>query len=104
MTVHELRSPTRSWSDGTLYVLDALSLSTARLIRFMRRPCSAELVANQVRSDVKAVQWRKLDGTFDGEDLAMPLAFGPNGLVATVEFDAMGVPTVVVSRLPEMLR
>lgn len=48
--------------------------------------------------------------TPDGDYLAtiseahMPNAFGPGGLVAHVEVDALGVPVVVVRRLPEELR
>ena len=43
-------------------------------------------------------------GTFGPENSGMPLAFGPGGMVATVEADALDVPTIVVSRLPEKLR
>ena len=168
-----------AYSDSTAYLVKVAN-SAGNVIRLMQRPFSAEPVTDQVRSDVKAAQMRKLKdlgahqffgaemiddvldaiyheipvveglkvgwddaiwvqrrhpdvlwrpadfrdypdeypsgpvdvlsaegeyvGTFDGEELAMPLAFGPDGLVATVEFDALGVPTVVVSRLPEMLR
>ena len=43
-------------------------------------------------------------GTFAPDEMTMPLALGPNGLVATAEYDAFGVPTLVVKRLPEALR
>lgn len=43
-------------------------------------------------------------GTFAPDEMSMPLAFGPNGLVATAKYDDFGVPTLVVSVLPETLR
>lgn len=43
-------------------------------------------------------------GTFAPDEMTMPLALGPDGLVATAEYDAFGVPTLVVKRLPEALR
>ena len=43
-------------------------------------------------------------GTFAAEDMAMPAAFGPDGLAAFVEVDELGVQTVVVRRLPEGIR
>lgn len=43
-------------------------------------------------------------GTFAAEDMAMPAAFGPDGLAAFVEVDELGVQTVVVRRLPEGVR
>lgn len=43
-------------------------------------------------------------GTFAAEDMAMPAAFGPDGLAAFVEVDELGVQTVVVRRLPEGMR
>ena len=39
-------------------------------------------------------------GTFAPDEMTMPLALGPNGLVATAEYDAFGVPTLVVSGCP----
>ena len=39
-------------------------------------------------------------GTFATDQLEMPVAFGPGGLVAFVETDEMDVPTIVVKRLP----
>jgi hypothetical protein len=43
-------------------------------------------------------------GTFPAGTLALPAAFGPNGLVAFLERDELDVPTVVVKRLPPILR
>lgn len=43
-------------------------------------------------------------GTFAAGDLRLPWAFGPEGLVAFVETDDFDVPTVVVKRLPAILR
>ncbi len=43
-------------------------------------------------------------GTFATGEMPMPLAFGPDGLVATAEYDGLSVPTLVVSRLPDGLR
>ncbi len=43
-------------------------------------------------------------GTFAAEAAAMPLAFGPDGLVAYVETDALDLQTLVVKRLPAELR
>ena len=43
-------------------------------------------------------------GTFAPDEMTMPWAFGPDGLVATAEYDDFGVPTLVVRRLPEALR
>ncbi|MCY4571500.1 MAG: hypothetical protein OXF01_01760 [Gemmatimonadetes bacterium] len=43
-------------------------------------------------------------GTFAAGELEMPRAFGPNGLVAYVEMDEMDVPTIVVKRLPRVVR
>ena len=43
-------------------------------------------------------------GTFSLAETPMPRAFGPGGLVAFVETDDLGVPTIIVSRLPEAVR
>lgn len=43
-------------------------------------------------------------GTFSLDETAMPGAFGPGGLVAFVETDEFGVPTIIVKRLPETVR
>ena len=43
-------------------------------------------------------------GTFATDEMAMPRAFGPGGLVAFVEVDELGVQTVVVRRQPEGIR
>ena len=42
---------------------------------------------------------REYVGTFAEEDMAMPAAFGPDGLVVFWEFDELDVPTLVVKRL-----
>ena len=47
---------------------------------------------------------REYVGTFAAEDLEMPVAFGPDGLVAYWEFDELDVPTIVVKRLPVEVR
>ena len=43
-------------------------------------------------------------GTFAPGVPGMPLAFGPDGLIAFVEHDEMDVATIVVKRLPEEVR
>lgn len=43
-------------------------------------------------------------GTLPAGSTTMPSAFGPNGLVAFVEPDELGVPYVAVRRLPEGIR
>lgn len=43
-------------------------------------------------------------GTFDPDELPMPLAFGPEGLAAFLDLDVLDVPTVVVRRLSAELR
>ena len=43
-------------------------------------------------------------GTFSLEETPMPGAFGPGGLVAFVETDDFGVPTIIVRRLPDAVR
>jgi hypothetical protein len=43
-------------------------------------------------------------GTFEVGETEIPMAFGPNGLVAFTETDEFDVPTVVVKRLPELIR
>ena len=43
-------------------------------------------------------------GTLASGSIALPAAFGPDGLVAFVERDDLDVPYVVVKRLPEGLR
>ena len=44
---------------------------------------------------------REYVGTFAAEDLDMPIAFGPGGMVAHWEFDELDVPTLVVRRRVE---
>ena len=53
--------------------------------------------------DVLAPDGRYL-GTLSEDEMAMPDAFGPDGLTAFVEVDELGVQTVVVRRLPEGVR
>ena len=43
---------------------------------------------------------RQYVGTFAGDAVKMPQAFGPDGLVAYWEIDELDVPTIVVRRLP----
>lgn len=43
-------------------------------------------------------------GTFTAGSMELPAAFGPDGLVAFIERDELDVPTVVVKRLPAILR
>jgi hypothetical protein len=43
-------------------------------------------------------------GTFAAGSMPLPAAFGPEGLVAFIERDELDVPTVVVKRLPAVLR
>lgn len=43
-------------------------------------------------------------GTFAPGKPGMPLAFGPDGLIAFVELDELDVPAIVVRRLPEAVR
>ena len=43
-------------------------------------------------------------GTFSLEETPMPEAFGPGGLVAFVETDDLGVPAIIVKRLPPAVR
>jgi hypothetical protein len=40
-------------------------------------------------------------GTIPSDGMRTPAAFGPEGLVATIELDELDVPTIRVSRLPE---
>ena len=43
-------------------------------------------------------------GTFAPGEPGMPLAFGPDGLIAFVEHDELDVATIVVKRLPAEVR
>jgi hypothetical protein len=43
-------------------------------------------------------------GTFERDAIEMPDAFGPDGMVAFIETDEFDVPTVIVRRLPAVLR
>ena len=55
------------------------------------------------RIDVLAPDGRYV-GTFPAEQLQMPDAFGPDGLVAFVETDEFDVPVITVRRLPREVR
>ena len=43
-------------------------------------------------------------GTFAADEIEMPNAFGPDGLVAYVELDELDIPSIVVRRLPAEVR
>ena len=47
---------------------------------------------------------REYVGTFPAGVTRIPRAFGPDGLVAFWEFDELDVPSIVVKRLPDLLR
>ena len=47
---------------------------------------------------------RQYVGTFAAGTVGMPVAFGPDGLVAYWEVDELDVPTIVVKRLPAEVR
>ena len=47
---------------------------------------------------------RRYLGTFPASATEMPLAFGPDGLVAFWELDELDVPSIVVKRLPAAVR
>ena len=53
--------------------------------------------------DVLSAEGRYL-GTFAPEQTTLPGAFGPGGLVAFVETDEYDVATIIVRRLPEVVR
>ena len=54
-------------------------------------------------TDVIAPDGRYI-GTFPAGRLAMPDAFGPDGLVAFIETDKFDVPVITVRRLPQQIR
>ena len=92
--VDDLRA---TW-EGTLWVLrtpeDGYPSESVGLGRLAGSPAPIDVVT----SDGRYV------GTFPAPVAAMPVAFGPDGLVAFVEVDEFDVPTVVVKRLPEEVR
>lgn len=92
--VDDLRA---TW-EGTLWVLrtpeDGYPSESVGLGRLAGSPAPIDVVT----SDGRYV------GTFAANVAAMPVAFGPDGLVAFVEIDEFDVPTVVVKRLPGEVR
>ena len=64
------------------------------LLRLDRSPAAIDVVTQNGR----------YVGTFPTGVTPMPSAFGPGGLVAFVEFDALDVPIVIVRRLPKEIR
>lgn len=92
--VDDLRA---TW-EGTLWVLrtpeDGYPSESVGLGRLAGSPAPIDVVT----SDGRYV------GTFPAPVAAMPVAFGPDGLVAFVEIDEFDVPTVIVKTLPEEVR
>ncbi|MDE2873888.1 MAG: hypothetical protein OXU69_14315 [Gemmatimonadota bacterium] len=92
--VDDLRA---TW-EGTLWVLrtpeDGYPSESVGLGRLAGSPAPIDVVT----SDGRYV------GTFPAPVAAMPVAFGPEGLVAFVEIDEFDVPTVIVKRLPDEVR
>ena len=95
----------RTTWDGTLWVRrtpkdgypseGALAALAGEVVQEMRRdPAPIDVITLEGR----------YAGTFPARKHAMPLAFGPGGLVAYIELDDMEVPVVVVKRLPEAVR
>ncbi len=92
--VDDLRA---TW-EGTLWVLrtpeDGYPSESVGLGHLAGSPAPIDVVT----SDGRYV------GTFPAAVAAMPVAFGPDGLVAFVEIDEFDVPTVIVKRLPGEVR
>ncbi|MDE2794552.1 MAG: hypothetical protein OXL34_07010 [Gemmatimonadota bacterium] len=92
--VDDLRA---TW-EGTLWVLrtpeDGYPSESVGLGRLAGSPAPIDVVT----SDGRYV------GTFPALMAVMPVAFGPDGLVAFVQIDEFDVPTVIVKRLPEEVR
>lgn len=88
----------RATWEGTLWVLrtpeDGYPSESVGLGRLAGSPAPIDVVT----SDGRYV------GTFPAPVAAMPVAFGPDGLVAFVEIDEFDVPTVIVKRLPDEVR
>ena len=59
---------------------------------------AAERIGGEGPTDVLSTEGRYL-GTLVGADAEIPMAFGPDGLVAYLETDELDVPTVVVRRI-----
>ena len=64
------------------------------LLRLYRDPSPIDVIAQDGR----------YVGTFPAGETDWPVAFGPGGLAAYVELDDLDVPTVIVRRLPEVVR
>ncbi|MXW16541.1 MAG: hypothetical protein F4139_13300 [Gemmatimonadetes bacterium] len=92
--VDDLRA---TW-EGTLWVLrtpeDGYPSESVGLGRLAGSPAPIDVVTSGGR----------YVGTFPAPVAAMPVAFGPDGLVAFVEIDEFDVPTVIVKRLPDEVR
>ena len=92
--VDDLRA---TW-EGTLWVLrtpeDGYPSESVGLGRLAGSPAPIDVVTSGGR----------YVGTFPALVAAMPIAFGPDGLVAFVEIDEFDVPTVIVKRLPHEVR
>ena len=92
--VDDLRA---TW-EGTLWVLrtpeDGYPSESVGLGRLAGSPAPIDVVTSEGR----------YVGTFPATVAAMPVAFGPDGLVAFVEIDEFDVPTVIVKRLPGEVR
>ena len=92
--VDDLRA---TW-EGTLWVLrtpeDGYPSESVGLGRLVGSPAPIDVVTSGGR----------YVGTFPALVAAMPVAFGPDGLVAFVEIDEFDVPTVIVKRLPDEVR
>ena len=85
------------WGNDPLAQIDALSLGGSD----DRNPDADEAAEGWI--DVLA-RGGDYVGTFSLEEMSMPSVFGPDGLVAFVETDEFGVPTIIVKRLPQPVR
>lgn len=92
--VDDLRA---TW-EGTLWVLrtpeDGYPSESVGLSSLAESPAPIDVVTSEGR----------YVGTFPAPVAAMPVAFGPDGLVAFVEINEFDVPTVIVKRLPDEVR
>ena len=59
---------------------------------------AGERIGREGPTDVLSTEGAYL-GTLEGADAEIPMAFGPNGLVAYLETDELDVPTIVVRRI-----
>ena len=92
-TLWVLRTPGGGWPWETDETGDLTPLGK-NLLQLDREPAPIDVVT----ADGRYV------GTFPAGATRMPVAFGPGGLAAFVEFDELDVPTVIVRRLPEKVR